>query len=55
MPFVSKQQVKACYAKGDKNWNCHAWAAETPSIKDLPRRKADPGRAVKRLQGAKHG
>lgn len=38
MPFKSKAQVKACYAKNDPRWDCKAWAKETPSIKALPRK-----------------
>ena len=38
MPFKSKQQVKACYAKKDPKWDCKKWSKETPSIKALPTR-----------------
>lgn len=43
MAFVSREQVKSCYAKkaaGENgSWNCTEWAHATPSIKDLPKRK----------------
>ena len=35
MPFKSKSQLKACFAKGDPKWNCAKWAKETKSINDL--------------------
>jgi hypothetical protein len=39
MPFKSKSQAKACFAKKDKNWDCKAWAKETPGgIKSLPKK-----------------
>jgi hypothetical protein len=40
MPFKSKAQVKACFAKKDPNWDCHKWASETPSMSKLPAQKA---------------
>ena len=40
MPFKSKAQAAACFAKKDagkaKGWNCEEWAHATPSIKKLP-------------------
>lgn len=40
MPFKSKAQVKTCYAKHDKNWDCEKWMKETPNKgKDLPKKK----------------
>lgn len=38
MPFRSKQQMKACFAKKDPKWDCHKWAHET-DLKHLPKRK----------------
>ena len=38
MPFKSKAQAKACYAKADPKWDCKSWAAETPSMKALPKK-----------------
>ena len=38
MPFVSKSQAAACYAKNDPNWDCSEWAAKTDFSK-LPKRK----------------
>lgn len=37
MPFKSKAQQRACYAKHDPKWNCAEWQADTP--KKLPERK----------------
>lgn len=36
-PFVSKAQRRACYAKGDPDWDCDEWEGETPS--KIPERK----------------
>lgn len=40
MPFVSKAQVRKCFAmkaRGEaKGWNCEEWADKTKSIKKLP-------------------
>jgi hypothetical protein len=40
MPFESKAQMKACFAKKSrgegKGWNCEEWARATPNIKKLP-------------------
>jgi len=36
MPFASKSQMRACFAKDDPNWDCHQWAHETPNRKNLP-------------------
>lgn len=38
MPFKSKAQVRACYAKNDPNWDCSKWAKKTKSIKSLPKK-----------------
>lgn len=42
MPFKSKAQVRACFAKkarGEaKGWNCGEWAKATGNIKKLPNR-----------------
>ncbi len=41
MPFKSRAQAAACFAKRDagtaKGWNCEEWAHATPSIKKLPK------------------
>ena len=34
MPFKSKAQRRACYAKNDPNWDCEEWEESTPD--DLP-------------------
>lgn len=36
MPFRSKSQLRACWAKNDPNWDCHEWAKKTKSTKKLP-------------------
>lgn len=48
MPFTSKSQMKACFAKrkaaekkGEEfTWDCNLWARETPNIKNLPEYKS---------------
>lgn len=37
-PFVSEAQRRACYAKGDPDWDCAEWQAATGK-KKLPKRK----------------
>ena len=41
MPFKSKAQQRACYAKQDPKWNCDEWQAETPTR--LPERAKGSG------------
>lgn len=41
MPFVSKSQVRACFAKDDPNWDCKKWAKKTKDIKSLPDKKTE--------------
>ena len=36
MPFKNKRQMRACFAKDKKNWDCKKWAHDTPNLKDLP-------------------
>lgn len=36
MPFKSKAQMRACFAKKDPNWDCKKWMKETGSVKKLP-------------------
>ncbi len=36
MPFQSKSQLRTCYSKHSKKWNCDKWLKETPSLCDLP-------------------
>ena len=45
MPFVSKSQRRACYAKNDPNWNCEEWEQKTP--KKLPEKKMKENFAMK--------
>jgi len=37
MPFVSKAQRRACYARKDPGWDCGEWESHTHG--DLPERK----------------
>lgn len=37
MPFKNIAQVKACFAKNDKDWDCKKWIKETPNFKNLPK------------------
>lgn len=46
MPFKSKSQMRACFAKKDPNWDCHKWAHETGSTKSLPERKKNYGGSI---------
>lgn len=39
MPFKSKAQMRACYAKDDPDWDCEKWESHTPNKKSLPKRK----------------
>ena len=41
MPFKSKAQWRACFAKNDPNWDCGEWADSTPSYKELPKKKKE--------------
>ena len=47
--FRSKAQVRACYAKKDKNWNCKEFAG-SQDLKNLPERSKQP---VKRSRNRK--
>jgi hypothetical protein len=38
MPFQSKAQARACFAKNDPDWNCEEWADKT-NFKKLPEKK----------------
>ena len=42
MPFVSRSQVRACYAEKRRNpkstWDCEEWKSETKDEKSLPER-----------------
>lgn len=39
MPFVSKAQLRTCYGKNQKNWDCDEFLKETKSICSLPEKK----------------
>lgn len=39
MPFVSKSQLRTCYSKKSKNWNCDEFLKKTPSVCCLPEKK----------------
>lgn len=32
MPFVNYSQLRTCYSKNTKSWNCDKWLRETPSV-----------------------
>jgi hypothetical protein len=36
MPFRSKAQIRACFARKDPRWNCRQWLDETPNHATLP-------------------
>jgi hypothetical protein len=38
MPFASKSQLRTCFARRPKGWNCEKWLAETPDAECLPER-----------------
>ena len=38
MPFKSSAQLRLCYSKRPKNWDCDKWLKETPSPECLPSR-----------------
>jgi hypothetical protein len=52
MPFVSKSQEKACFAKKSrgeaKGWNCEEWAHKT-DYKKLPEHKKEAAAVDPRL------
>jgi len=39
VPFESKAQMAACFAKDDPKWDCGKWASHTEDIKSLPEKK----------------
>jgi len=43
MPFKSKAQMRACFAKKDVRWPCRKWANETPNKGKLPERLRKKG------------
>jgi hypothetical protein len=45
MPFQSKAQRRACYAKKDPNWDCGEWESHTHG--DLPERKKQEKKSFK--------
>lgn len=43
MPFKSKAQIRACFARKDPRWDCEKWLDETPNRgKDLPQTASKP-------------
>ena len=44
MPFVSKAQERACYAKNDPNWNCEEYAKKHSKMTNRKRRKSSKKR-----------
>lgn len=55
MPFVSKMQLKACYAQKSRakkegrpfNWDCSEWYKETENFDKLPLYKTSPKKPKK--------
>jgi hypothetical protein len=55
MPFVSKSQSRACWARYHQDlkagrkpaWDCQEFADATPSMKDLPEKAAGVGGGCK--------
>jgi hypothetical protein len=55
MPFKSKAQLRTCYGKKPKGWNCDKFLQETPSVCCLPEKvgaqikstKAEPAKFTK--------
>lgn len=43
MPFKSKSQMRACFAKKSKKWNCKKWLRETKNVKNLPEKLKSMG------------
>lgn len=39
MPFVSKSQMRVCYTRRPKGWDCDKWLEETPRPDCLPEKK----------------
>lgn len=42
MPFKSKSQLRTCYGRRPKGWDCDEWLKETPSVCCLPEKKGMP-------------
>lgn len=42
MPFVSKAQLRTCYSRRPKGWDCDEFQRATPSICCLPEKKGYP-------------
>jgi len=36
MPFKSRSQMRTCYGRQPKGWDCDKWLAETPSVCCIP-------------------
>jgi hypothetical protein len=45
MPFTSKSQMRTCYNKNDKRWDCDEFLRATPSVCCLPERIGSPARS----------
>ena len=39
MPFKSKSQLRTCYDRKPKGWDCDAFLDHTPSVCCLPEKK----------------
>ena len=42
MPFKSKSQMRTCYGRRPKGWNCDEWLEKTPSVCCLPEKAGMP-------------
>jgi hypothetical protein len=42
MPFKSKAQLRTCYGRKPKGWNCDSFLKETPSVCCLPEKVGMP-------------
>ena len=57
MPFKSKSQLRLCYNKHDKNWNCDEFLEKTKNVCCLPEKlaygkpKCRPIRKGERVKG----
>lgn len=53
MPFVSKSQLRTCYGKNKKDWDCDEFLNETKSICSLPEKKGRKVRSRAKRKGEK--
>jgi len=53
MPFKSRSQLRTCYGKNEKNWNCDEFLKETKSICSLPEKKGGKPKSRTKRKGEK--